>query len=322
MLLLIPLGADEPRPRLPRATLALVGLNLLVFLLTSGAGLTRSNAELVEIEKIAEYSVRGLPAATQARAARYPSPLAFIEKDALWPSEATSPIDRERLLACRDDDLRLKRSHPYYRFGFVPAEISLVRLLSHQFLHADVLHLLFNMLFLWTVGGLIEMTLGATPFVVCYLLAGVAAALAHAAAHPTSAEPAIGASGAVAGIMGMCAVLHFRERIRIALVAGLGIAPRISLVSLPAAVMLGLWLIEQIFMASFHSSSLNVAFEAHLGGFAFGVAAAVAARFWLTRERRAEVPPPRTAPPARSRVPAVSARVGSRREPPRGPGGS
>jgi hypothetical protein len=86
VLLLIPLGADEPHPRLPRATLALVGLNLLAFLLTSGAELTRSNAELEEIGKIAEYSVRGLPAATQERAARYPSPLAFVEQDALWPS--------------------------------------------------------------------------------------------------------------------------------------------------------------------------------------------------------------------------------------------
>jgi membrane associated rhomboid family serine protease len=302
VLLLIPLGSDEPRPRLPRATLALVGLNLLVFLLTSGAELTRGDAELTEIAKIAEYSIRGMPAATQERAARYSSPLAFVEKDALWPSEATSSIDRERLLACRDDYLRVKRSHPFYRFGFVPAELTLLRFFSHQFLHADFLHLLFNMLFLWTVGGLIETTLGSIPFVVCYLLAGIAAALAHAAAHPASAEPAIGASGAVAGIMGMCAVLHFRERIRVALVAGLGLAPRISLHSVPAAVLLGLWLVEQIFMASFRSSSLNVAFEAHLGGFAFGVVAAVSARLWLGRGSR-----PQTAPP----------RVGLRREPPR-----
>jgi membrane associated rhomboid family serine protease len=106
----------------------------------------------------------------------------------------------------------------------------------------------------------------------------------------------------VAGIMGMCAVLHLRERIRVALVAGLGLAPRISLHSVPAAVLLGLWLVEQIFMASFRSSSLNVAFEAHLGGFAFGVVAAVSARLWLGRGSR-----PQTALP----------RVGLRREPPR-----
>ncbi len=285
MLLLIPLGADEPRPRLPRATLALAALNLLAFLLNSGPGLERGSAEMAEIERVAEYSVRGLPAATRERAARYPSPLVFIVQDAGWVSEATSPVDRERLLACRDDYLRLKGQHPFYRFGFVPSEPSLLRFFSHQFLHADFLHLLFNMLFLWTVGGLIETSLGWLPFVACYLLAGVAAALAHAAAHPASAEPAIGASGAVAGIMGMCAVLHFRERIRVALVAGLGLAPRISLHALPAIVMLGLWLLEQVFMASFRSSALNIAFEAHLGGFAFGVAAALAARLWWARGR-------------------------------------
>lgn len=148
MLLLIPLGTDEPQPRLPRATAALVGLNLLAFLLSSGADVARGNAELAEIERVAEYSVRGLPAATQERAARYSSSLAFLEADALWPSEATSSIDRERLLACRDDYLRLKGSHPFYRFGFVPAERSLLRFFSHQFLHADFLHLLLNMIFL------------------------------------------------------------------------------------------------------------------------------------------------------------------------------
>ncbi len=298
MLLLIPLGSDEPRPRLPLATVALVGLNVLVFLLASGAEVSRGTAEIGEIERIAEYSVRGLPAATQERAARYPSPLAFIEKDASWPAEASSAVDRGRLLACREDYLRLKRSHPFYRFGFVPAEPSFLRFFSHQFLHADVLHLLFNMIFLWSVGGLIETTLGSVPFAACYLLAGVAAALAHAAAHPVSTEPAIGASGAIAGIMGMCAVLHFRERIRIALVAGLGLAPRISLHSLPAGVVLGLWLIEQLFMASFRSSSLDVAFEAHLGGFAFGVAIASAARSWLAR-RQPETPPDRRRSSAR-----------------------
>ncbi len=286
MLFLIPLGADSPEPRLPRATATLVALTVLAFLLTFGADLTRSNAQLEEIQKIAEYSLRGLRPATQERAARYASPLTFLEQDGLWWSEAGPGNDRQRLESCRDDFRRLKRSHPFYRFGFVPAESWPVRLFSHQFLHADFLHLLFNMLFLWTVGGLIEATLGPAAFVAAYLLAGVAAAVSHALAHPTSVEPAIGASGAVAGIMGMCAVLHFRDPIRIALVAGLGLAPRISLLSLPAAVVLGLWLLEQLFMAAFRSSSLDVAFEAHLGGFAFGLAGAAAIRMWEVRGSR------------------------------------
>ncbi len=302
MLFLIPLGADAPEPRLPRATLVLLGLNLLAFFLTTGADTNRATAQLEEIERIAEYSLRGLSPEVRHRAEAYSSPLAFIEQDTQWLSEATHE-DRERLLACRQDYLRLKATHPFHRFGLVPADLSLRRLLSHQFLHADFLHLLFNMLFLWTVGGMIEATLGTAAFSVSYLLSGVVAALAHAAAHPGSAEPAIGASGAVAGIMGMCAVLHFRERIRVALVAGLGIAPRISLVSLPAAVVLGLWLVEQVFMASFRSSSLNVAFEAHLGGFAFGAALAVGFRLWASRRpvrayRRSVHPAVPSRPPA------------------------
>ncbi len=304
MLLLIPLGADSPEPRLPRLTLGLLALNVLAFLLTSGSDVARGSAELQEVARVAEYSLRGLPEAVRERAARYASPLDFLVKDGSWPSEVTSPLDLERLTACRADYMRLKNSHPFYRFGFAPAEPSLSRLLTHQFLHADFLHLLFNMLFLWTAGGLVEATLGPIAFLPAYLSCGVAAALTHSATHPLSSEPAIGASGAVAGLMGVCAVLQFRQPIRLALVAGFGIAPHIRIVSLPAFVLLGFWLVEQVFMASFRSSSLNVAFDAHLGGFVFGLALAVALH--LLRARRGPVAPAlarrqRSSPPRSAR---------------------
>jgi membrane associated rhomboid family serine protease len=272
VLLLIPLGVDSREARLPAATAILIALNVLVFLFTSRPDVGRATAEAEEVERVAEYAVRGLSPGAQERAAGYSSALAFLEADGQWRSEAASALDRDRLEACLEDYHALKGRHPFYRFGFVPAEIGLLRLISHQFLHADLLHLLFNMLFLWAVGGLLEQTLGRTVFVSSYLLSGAAAALAHAAAHPGSAEPAIGASGAVAGLMGMFAVLHFRQPLRLALVAGLGLAPRILILSLPAWVFLGLWLLEQLFLASFGSSVLGVAFLAHLGGFAAGVA--------------------------------------------------
>jgi membrane associated rhomboid family serine protease len=278
VLLLIPLGADSHESRLPRATIVLIALNVLVFLFTSGADVTKATAEQEELERIAEHTLRGLPPAVQERASGHSSALAFLDTDNEWPSEVQSSRDRERIEACLEGYRALKDRHPFHRFGFAPAEIGPLRLISHQFLHGDLIHLLFNMLFLWGVGGLLEQTLGAPLFVSSYLVSGVAAALAHAVAHPGSAEPAIGASGAVAGLMGMFTVLHLRQPLRLALVAGLGLAPRILILSLPAWVFLGLWLLEQLFFASFGSSVLGVAFLAHLGGFAFGVALALLLR--------------------------------------------
>jgi membrane associated rhomboid family serine protease len=285
VLLLIPLGVDSHESRLPRATVALIALNVLVFLFTSGADVTRATSEQEELERIAEHTVRGLPPAVQERASSHSSALAFLDADSQWRSEVHSSRDRERIEACLEGYRALKTRHPFHRFGFVPAEIGPLRLISHQFLHADLLHLLFNMLFLWAVGGLLELTLGPALFVSSYLVSGVAAALAHAFAHPGSAEPAIGASGAVAGLMGMFAALHLRQPLRLALVAGLGLAPRILILSLPAWVFLGLWLLEQLFFASFRSSVLGVAFLAHLGGFVFGVALALLlrSRGWVSR---------------------------------------
>src|SRR5262249_50284781 len=152
--------------------------------------------------RVADKDTPGLA----ARAASYGSPLAFLERDLTWRQEVQSPDLRERLEGCLEDGRRLRADHPFYSYGFVPAGVSLPRLLAHQFLHTDLPHLGVNMLFLWSVGGLLELTLGAFLFVPAYLLCGVAAALVHAVFHPGSTEPAIGASGAVAGAMGLFAL--------------------------------------------------------------------------------------------------------------------
>ena len=272
MLLLIPLGVDAREAPFPRATFCLIALSVLVFLFTSRPGVAKATAEAEQLERVAAHTVAGLSSSVRDRAAGHSSALEFLEADGEWRSEVDSPGALERIEACLEDYRDIKTRHPFYRFGFAPARMSVVRLFSHQFLHADLLHLLFNMLFLWAVGAVLEGTLGAVLFVSSDLLLGAAAALVHAATHPGSLEPAIGASGAVAGLMGIFAVLHLREPLRLALVAGLGLAPRILFVSLPAWVFLGLWLLEQLFFASFGSSALGVAFAAHLGGFASGVA--------------------------------------------------
>jgi membrane associated rhomboid family serine protease len=283
LILLVPLGPDTERPRLPRVTSALIALNVLVFLFTSRADTAAVEREEASLERVAGWTLekagREHPALAERRAL-HPSALAFLLRDTLWPDDVPAAEDRERLERCRDDYRRLREGHPFYRFGFVPADPASPRLLTHLFLHADLLHLLFNMVFLWAVGGLLELSWGEGFFAAFYLASGVAAALTHAAVNAGSVEPAIGASGAVAGLMGAFAAAHGRQPMRLALVAMLSFSPRISFFTWPAWVFLGLWLLEQVFYATLTAHmNVGIAFGAHLGGFAFGaLAGAVIAR--------------------------------------------
>jgi membrane associated rhomboid family serine protease len=287
VLLLIPLGAGAERPRTPPVTLTIIILNLALFAWSSRYDAPRTDAQAKELSEIAEWSLRLAqqedPALEQRRA-RFGSALDFLDHDASWVAEVKSQELRDRLTSCLDEYRQLKARHPFYSWGFIPAELSVVRLVSYQFLHADFLHLLFNMLFLWVVGCTLELTVGRTAFVTAYLASGVAAALAHATVHPASYDPAIGSSGAVAGLMGAFTVLFAREPIRIALIAAIAIAPRVSFFTLPAWLFFGLWLVEQLFFASLQASSLNTAFMAHIGGFAVGALAALGYRAWRRRQ--------------------------------------
>jgi membrane associated rhomboid family serine protease len=270
VLLLIPLG-EEGAPA-PRVTLALIVLNVLVFAWTSRAATAKLASEEAELERVAAWTLR--VAADQAPslaalAREAPSVLALLENDMRWRQEVTSPDLRERLESCLEDYRALRKSHPFHRWGFVPKGLTPLRLVTHQFLHADALHLAGNMLFLWAVGGLLETSLGPVLLLAAYLASGVAGALAHWAGHLASSEPAIGASGAVSGLIGLFALRQGRGPLRLALVAMALAAPRLYVVTWPAWIFPGLWLLEQLLFFAM-GSALQVAFLAHLGGFAFG----------------------------------------------------
>jgi membrane associated rhomboid family serine protease len=282
MILLIPLGPDAELPRLPRATLVLLTLSVIAFFWTSRFDAGRAAAEEARLERIADWTLELLsrehPELGEARnGAR--SALDFLSADPTWRNRVPEGELRERLERCVEEQRTLRADHPFYQWGFVPSRITLPRLLAHQFLHADLVHLLFNMIFLWAVGGLIEAVWGGPLLASLYLSSGIVAALVHAAFARGSTEPAVGASGAVAGLMGFFAVAHAREPMRLALVAALSLAPRIRFFSLPAAVFLGLWALEQVFWTLMTTTiDVGVAFRAHLGGFAFGALAAVGLR--------------------------------------------
>ena len=135
-------------------------------------------------------------------------------------------------------------------------------LITYQFLHDDVLHLLSNMLFLWVFGDNVEDAMGHLKFLAFYLLCGVAGGLAHAFVVPASALPLIGASGAVAGVIAAYLVLH--PRVRVWVLAFRFIPLRIS-----AAWVLGVWVATQFAMVALAPSD-QVAWWAHVGGLIAG----------------------------------------------------
>lgn len=143
--------------------------------------------------------------------------------------------------------------------------------LSSMFLHGGWLHILSNMWFLWIFGDNIEATLGKVRFVVFYLLSGLAAALLQYAIDPASSIPVLGASGAIAGVLGGYLVLFPSAKIE-TLIAGFGFLTRVNV---PASFMLVYWFAIQLFsgvgsLAVYEAGQGGVAFFAHIGGFVAG----------------------------------------------------
>jgi rhomboid family protein len=157
-------------------------------------------------------------------------------------------------------------------FGVVPAYFAWPTLITSMFLHGSWSHVIGNMWYLWIFGDNVEDRVGHGRFIVFYLLCGIAAALGQVAVDPESMLPTIGASGAIAGVMGAYFVLYPHSRV-------LTLIPWIfiQIVELPAILLLGFWFLMQLFSAgtvavtSASHGSGGVAFAAHVVGFVVGV---------------------------------------------------
>jgi membrane associated rhomboid family serine protease len=165
-------------------------------------------------------------------------------------------------------------------YGVVPARLNLVSVFTSMFLHGGWAHFLGNMLFLWIFGDNVEDRLGHARFVVFYLLCGAAAVVAHVYMNPASMVPTIGASGAIAGVMGAYFVLYPHSRV-------LALVPLFivfEVIEVPAILFLGIWFLMQFF---YGVGSLGggtgveaggVAFWAHIAGFLAGMAGVLVLR--------------------------------------------
>ena len=137
-----------------------------------------------------------------------------------------------------------------------------VTLITYQFLHSDILHLLSNILFLWVFGDNVEDAMGHLKFLAFYLLCGIAGGLAHSFVLPDSRLPLIGASGAVAGVIAAYLILHPRVRVWV-------LAFRFIPLRIAAVWVLGVWVVTQFIMIALAPSD-QVAWWAHVGGMIAG----------------------------------------------------
>ncbi len=179
-----------------------------------------------------------------------------------------------------------------YQFGLIPTEIFhlseltpnypsplLLSPFTSMFLHGGFMHLAGNMLYLWIFGNNIEDHLGPFKFIIFYLVSGLAASFLFVIFSPSSQVPMIGASGAIAGVLGGYLFLFPRTRV----LTLMFLFYFIRMIYLPAKVVLGFWFVYQLFMSVFSAGDGGggVAWLAHVGGFAFGYL-----WFRLTSKRR------------------------------------
>ena len=163
------------------------------------------------------------------------------------------------------------------RLALVPADIAsghhLYTVLTAMFAHAGWLHIIGNMVFLWAFGPEIEDVMGRGRYLAFYLVSGLVALGAQVAASPSSTVPNLGASGAIAGVMGAFIITFPRDRIRTLLI----IFFFVSVAYVPAILLVGLWFLIQVLSqagATAAGHQGGVAYLAHIGGFVFGLAAA------------------------------------------------
>ncbi|HEX9983719.1 MAG TPA: rhomboid family intramembrane serine protease [Thermoanaerobaculia bacterium] len=278
-MILLPIGRDESEiQRHAWISYFVIAANILVFILT---GYAERGSRMARIErqwdaafryaaerpylKLPPEMVRLLPAAMQAQ-------MRVAEKSVPRPSERRVRLEQEELDELTGRALKSYHALPFMRFGYIPMEGGILPLLTSMFIHAGFFHLLGNMLFFFASGPFIEDVFGRPLFAFLYIAGGIAATFTYTSRHADSMVPLVGASGAIAAVMGAYLVRFYRSKVEFLFVPFL-FRPQLHFrFFLPAFVVLPLWFIQQLWdmSSSEAGTGSGVAFSAHVGGFVFG----------------------------------------------------
>jgi membrane associated rhomboid family serine protease len=269
---LIPLKDNIPTLRFPIVTVLLIAANLAVFVWQ----LTASSDEYSS----PEFRELGVPESDQ-RTIEYgaiPYRITHPGEDCAVGAVPSGRGASQAEVVC-EGTREYEQAEALAAQGapFAPLDepVWWVTLLTSMFMHAGILHIAGNMLFLWVFGNNIEDSMGRLRFLLFYVLAGLVAVYAQAVIDPSVTGPTIGASGAVSGVLGGYILLHPHARV-LTLVF---IIFFVTFIEIPAIVMLGLWFVLQAIPAvgqlapDVAGEGGGVAYLAHVGGFLFGLAA-------------------------------------------------
>jgi len=291
-MILIPIGheAGDTVRRLPWVTFSIIGLCLVALVTTAGFGVgSDADRELMEkAEEAVEYWVSHPyleldPEFAEAIGFDDLNPFTDEGGEAVArgyePPAAVRAVEQAELDSLVADAKEVVREHPFSRFGLTPSDLGPVTLITYMFLHAGWLHLIGNMLILYLAGPFIEDVWGRAVYGGFYAVSGIVAALSFVATAPDSNVPLVGASGAVAGVMGAFLVRYWQTRITFFYMFGLFVRGTFAA---PAWLMLPLWFLEQLFMMMMmpdaDAAGGGIAHAAHVGGFVCGAGIAFAIR--------------------------------------------
>jgi membrane associated rhomboid family serine protease len=262
----IPIKDNIPTDRFPFVTVALIVANFIVYLLAIRHG--GSFISGPDVHEVLKYGA--IPKALTHHGVH------CAEVAPVDSPQAARVLCNSQVLAA--NGITAENSLPTWETIF-----------TSMFMHGSILHIGGNMLFLWIFGNNVEDSMGPVKFIAFYILAGLAALALQVAIGPNSTAPTIGASGAIAGVLGGYILLYPRARV-LTLVF---IILFFTVIELPALVMLGIWFIEQAVFGAVNLTNPTgggggVAYFAHVGGFAFGLLT-----IRLLATKRKSVPPPR-----------------------------
>ena len=203
MLIFVPYGSETSQRKIPFVTLAIIAVNFLVYLFLPGSELKKLEKEAEKLVRRADWIVLNnlavqYPELGQERE-KHEDSLVFLDVYYAGNKEtlAVEPKLRNAIEEVLGAFHALKTENPYYRYAYIPAHPSLTAMVAHMFIHGGVLHILFNMLFLWVAGCVLEDSWGRVFYGLFYFLCGFAAIGAHHLMFPMSQSGCIGASGAV-----------------------------------------------------------------------------------------------------------------------------
>jgi membrane associated rhomboid family serine protease len=268
-----PLKDNIPTERFPVVTVALIAINVFVFLFLSHP----TGFSSVDNETVVKYGAIPYELTHPGEHCGYGDRV--TGNGELITSNAGTVACEGQVIQTSEGPTRIRAIS-----GSEPS--TWLTIFTAMFMHGGFLHIIGNMLFLWIFGNNVEDAMGPLKFIAFYLLGGIAALALQVAFNTDSTVPTIGASGAIAGVLGGYILLYPRARV----LTLIFIIFFVTFIEIPAVWVLGLWFLQQIYFGVADLSDPTgggVAYFAHIGGFAFGL---IFIRIFATRIRKQPEP--------------------------------